>query len=717
MRNGPDQRLLGGRYVLEDLLGRGGMGRVWRAHDQVLDREVAVKEVSVGGLPEDELQVLESRMEQEARAAARVKHPSVVTVHDVLRQEGRPWIVMELIDGRSLADLIASEGPLPPREAARIGVQLLSALERAHQAGVIHRDVKPANVLLEPGERSEMGVPPAGGWGRVVLTDFGIAALEGSARYTRAGVIVGSPDYLAPEQISDGRAGPAADLWSLGATLYTAVEGRSPFGRPTAASTLHAVVSDPLPEPVRAGALRPALEALLRKDPEARPTAEGARRLLEAVGAAGADHPATQVALAGEERGSLPTQTTPAAPAAQRVPPAPPAPPAPPGPPHPPHPPHPPAPLAATTPEGERRRPSAAMVTTAVVVLLLAAAGLLYATLRLAGPLPAGLAWIALIAAAAGLLYALHTYGQDRAAVALVGLLLAAGGAVYAWFKGAGPLPIALAGALGLLAAGCMGFLLHKGGLPRAAVAAVLIPLLVTAGMAYVMFGHVPGESTTPTRPPPVAVPDEPAKPTPPPAKPEPEPPPKAQPPPPQEQPPAPEPQTQPPPPKEQPPAPQPRPQPPPPPPTTQPPPEAPAPAGYRWVDDPAGFRVAVPEGWTRSVKGEQVDYSPDGGVHLLRFAVHPGGGVVPSEHLLELEENIQLPGYERVALVANTYQGRPGALWEFTWSDGEPRHGIDQAFIAPNGKEYLIYLGVPESDWPAGKQVFDSVLSTFSPS
>ncbi|MER7693759.1 protein kinase [Streptomyces sp. NPDC097610] len=310
--NGDAERLLAGRYLLVEQLGRGGMGTVWRAQDQVLSREVAVKELTVSGLPREELAVLHSRMEQEARAAARVKHPGVVTVFDVLEEDGRPWIVMELIDGQSLADVIAMEGTLLPRDAARLGVQLLSALDRAHQLGVLHRDVKPANVLLERG-------------GRVVLTDFGIAVMGGSSGLTRTGDVVGSPDYLAPERAMGHRPGPESDLWSLGVTLYAAVEGQSPFRRTTTMSTLQAVVAEELPEPRHAGPLAPVIEALLRKDPNERATAEQAQRMLGDVAAGlqasapapmAAEHPPTQVApptdIAGKERfAPEPTQTTP----------------------------------------------------------------------------------------------------------------------------------------------------------------------------------------------------------------------------------------------------------------------------------------------------------------------------------------------------------------------------------------------------------------------
>ncbi|MGW6691614.1 serine/threonine-protein kinase [Streptomyces sp. NPDC054961] len=264
------ERIVGGRYLLVELIGRGGMGAVWRARDQLLDREVAVKELSIRGGTDQERSTLHSRMKQEARAAAQIKHPAVIVVHDVLEQDGRPWIVMELVDGGSLADIVATEGTLLPQEAARVGIQVVSALEESHRLGVLHRDVKPANVLLERG-------------GRVVLTDFGIALLDGGSGLTRTGDIVGSPDFISPEQASGHRPGTASDLWALGATLYAAVEGRAPFGRSSTMGTLQAVVTEPLPEPRNAGPLAPVIEALLRKDPGDRPTAGQTLRMLEEV--------------------------------------------------------------------------------------------------------------------------------------------------------------------------------------------------------------------------------------------------------------------------------------------------------------------------------------------------------------------------------------------------------------------------------------------------
>ncbi|WP_406257417.1 protein kinase domain-containing protein [Streptomyces chartreusis] len=274
--NSPDaggERLVAGRYRLLSMLGEGGMGTVWRAHDQVLHREVAVKEVRVSlDLPPERRKHMHVRLEREAWAAARVNARAVVTVYDVVTFDDRPWIVMELVRGRSLADVIGAEGALPPKEVARIGTEVLAALRAAHAAGVLHRDVKPANVLLADE-------------GRVVLTDFGIATIEGDTALTMTGEVVGSPEYLAPERALGRTPGTASDLWSLGVLLYTTVQGRSPFHRTTALATLRAIVDDELPLAHRAGALGPVIEGLMIKNPEQRMTAEEAERQLHlAVG-------------------------------------------------------------------------------------------------------------------------------------------------------------------------------------------------------------------------------------------------------------------------------------------------------------------------------------------------------------------------------------------------------------------------------------------------
>ncbi|MFE0329183.1 serine/threonine-protein kinase [Streptomyces sp. NPDC003753] len=264
--------LLAGRYRLVDSIGSGGMGRVWRAHDEVLHRAVAIKELTAAlYVTESDRAVLLARTHAEARAAARINHSAVVTVHDVLEHDNRPWIVMELVEGGSLADAVKERGRVEPTEAARIGLWVLRALRAAHSAGVLHRDVKPGNVLLAAD-------------GRVLLTDFGIAQVEGDTTITRTGEIVGSVDYLAPERVRGHDPGPASDLWALGATLYTAVEGRSPFRRTSPLTTMQAVVDEEPEEPRFAGALEPVISGLLRKDPGERPDASRLEQMLaEAV--------------------------------------------------------------------------------------------------------------------------------------------------------------------------------------------------------------------------------------------------------------------------------------------------------------------------------------------------------------------------------------------------------------------------------------------------
>ncbi|MFD8423799.1 serine/threonine-protein kinase [Streptomyces sp. NPDC059466] len=269
------ERVIAERYRLLSPLGQGGMGTVWRARDELLHREVAVKEVRApAGLMGPEVERMYARLEREAWAAARVPNRNVVTVYDVAMQDGRPWIVMELVRGISLSDLLDAEGPLSPQRAAHIGAEVLSALRAAHQAGVLHRDVKPANVLLSNDDR-------------VVLTDFGIATVEGSSALTMTGEVIGSPEFLAPERALGRTPGPESDLWSLGVLLYAAVEGNSPFRYDTPLNTLRAIVDEPLPPPRRAGELTPVIEGLLRKDPAERTSAAQAESDLRIIGAGG----------------------------------------------------------------------------------------------------------------------------------------------------------------------------------------------------------------------------------------------------------------------------------------------------------------------------------------------------------------------------------------------------------------------------------------------
>ncbi|MFJ2565397.1 MULTISPECIES: serine/threonine-protein kinase [unclassified Streptomyces] len=279
-------RLIGGRYRLLAKLGHGGMGTVWRAKDETVDREVAVKEPRVPDhLPERERINAFERMRREARAAARLDHPAVVDVHDVAVVDGQPWIVMELVRGRSLGDAL-QEGTLDAREAARIGLEVLGALEAAHAAGVLHRDVKPDNILL-------------GRYDRIVLTDFGIAQIEGETNLTDTGGFVGSPEYIAPERVLGQRPGPASDLWSLGVVLYAATEGVSPFRRSNTPATLQSVLNaTPAPPAAARGPLAEAVTGLLHKDPAHRPPAARVRALLEAAAAPPAPTPTRLVRYA-----------------------------------------------------------------------------------------------------------------------------------------------------------------------------------------------------------------------------------------------------------------------------------------------------------------------------------------------------------------------------------------------------------------------------------
>ncbi|MET8119199.1 protein kinase [Micromonospora sp. NPDC005189] len=265
-------QLVADRYRLLSPLGQGGMGRVWKARDEVLHRDVAIKElVPPPGLTDEERREMRERSLREARAIARLNHANVVRIFDVLRTDGDPWIVMEYVASKSLQDTLAEDGPVSVAQTIEIGLGVLGALNAAHKAGVMHRDVKPGNVLL-------------GEDGRVVLTDFGLATIPGDPNVTRTGMVLGSPAYISPERAREGTAGPEADLWSLGATLYAAVEGKSPYARPSAIATLAALATEPMPPPKNAGPLKAVLNGLLRKDPNERINAEVAERLLRRAG-------------------------------------------------------------------------------------------------------------------------------------------------------------------------------------------------------------------------------------------------------------------------------------------------------------------------------------------------------------------------------------------------------------------------------------------------
>lgn len=267
--------MVAGRYRLLSALGNGGMGTVWLAEDVLLSRQVAVKEVSPpADMTEHERELLRERTLHEARTAARLSHPNVVTIYDVVEDDGRPWIVMELVRSRSLRDVVEADGPLTAQQAALVGLQVLAALRAAHALGIMHRDVKPGNVLIDAG-------------GRAVLADFGIARTQDSPALTTSGVLVGSPSYIAPERARGEQGGPESDLWSLGATLYALVEGRPAYDRAGALPTLMAVVNEDPDPPSRAGALWPVIRGLLDHVASRRPGPAEAEQMLRQVAETG----------------------------------------------------------------------------------------------------------------------------------------------------------------------------------------------------------------------------------------------------------------------------------------------------------------------------------------------------------------------------------------------------------------------------------------------
>lgn len=286
----PEKPLLAQRYRLLTEVGRGGMGTVWHARDEVLGRDVAVKEVILPhGFSDEEREIQHKRTFREARTAARLSHPGVVTVYDVVEEDGRPWIVMELIRARSLHEQIKRDGVLPPRRVAEIGRQMAGALRVAHEAGILHRDVKPSNVLVSGS--------------RTVLTDFGIARAQSDATLTQTGMLIGSPAYIAPERARGRAAVPASDMWSLGITMYAAVEGKSPFERPDAMASLVAVLTDEPEIAVNAGPLWPVIDGLLRKDPDERLGIDEVATMLDRV-IAGEDDRAADAPLADAPDGA-----------------------------------------------------------------------------------------------------------------------------------------------------------------------------------------------------------------------------------------------------------------------------------------------------------------------------------------------------------------------------------------------------------------------------
>lgn len=635
-------RQVGNRYRLVEPLGEGGMGVVWRAYDELLDRTVAIKEVRYSGVGERQRAELNRRTIREARAAGRLDHPSVVVIHDVVEEDGRPWIVMQLVRSRSLAEAIRADGPLPVARAAAIGARVLDALRTAHATGVLHRDVKPENVLLADD-------------GRVVLTDFGIATMESEAGLTATGSLVGTPAYMPPERLNGEPARPESDLWSLGATLYAAVEGGPPFRRDSWAATVAAVLRDAVDPPRRAGALTPVIMGWLQRDPGTRLPAGQAAQLLDAAsmdrpfpghghqppGPYGAFHQQP----ADSRHGSPP-------------------------------PPHAGTPQETPNPHG-------------------------------AGPTP-------------------HHSGPPHGTPGPHGAGLTPHPAGHSGPRGGDPAPLGLHGGSGSYGVGApdggsYGTPPHgtgpqrsphgtvtggrSGGKRWVVVAAAVAALVVVGGGGVLLvdlLGSEPGigavgptESTPgpsgepprqPTREPggdpteggtgePTGEPTATGEPT---GN------------------------------------------------VTPTRTENPVPAGWRAYRNAAGgFSVAVPRGW-RAVKNPQRDsvtFSGPGtpGVMIVEWTVPEGDHATPADHWRALEREIlrkgEFPGYERVAIRALEYQGRPAADWEFTRSrDGTAIHVINRGFTTAGGRPFALYWETTGARWERDRRFFETFTATFRP-
>ncbi|MFG2354623.1 serine/threonine-protein kinase [Streptomyces sp. NPDC048521] len=591
---GADFRVIAGRYRLEARIGRGGMGVVWRASDQVLGRHVAVKELLPDdSLPEDDTRRRRDRTFREARAVAQLRHPHIIVVHDVVEHDERPYLVMELVDGGSLADRIARQGPVDAAEAARIGIALLSAVGTAHEAGVLHRDIKPANVLIESGTD------------RVVLTDFGIAQVAGATTLTETGSFVGSPEYTAPERMSGLRTGPESDLWSLGALLCTALSGESPFRRDSLGGILHAVVADDIRPPAQAGPLLPVVRGLLERDPDRRLGAADAERMLrtyletgrtpaapDGPGTAGAHGNARIPWLGGgrtHRSGTAGGHTSRSAVPGSR-------------------PPEDPAPYTPTRQDvpSSGPLPSAAPRPSAPAPARPSPRGVLVAALLVAALAGAGVSAAALL---------LHGDGDG-------------GGGTPGGTAATTPAP--------------------RTGTSTSAPPTATTPLPTPTGTSPAPSaarpagtGQTGADSPTP-------------------------------------------------------------------------------PSGYRTARDPAGFSLAVPEDFTRSLQGERVFYLSPGQTFRLGVKVsdpQPGGptGVMERSAAKGPTTN---PGYHDGRVTPTTHDGRPAALWEFTW-DGfsaaeGPRHTYDLCWEEA-GRLYDVWVSAPVGQVREAREYFDVAVGTFS--
>ncbi|MFD4537367.1 protein kinase [Kitasatospora sp. NPDC058397] len=654
---GSTGRLLAGRYRLNGVLGRGGMGTVWRAEDEMLGRTVAVKELRMNAsVEEEEKHRLIVRTLREAKATARIRHNSAVTVFDVVDEDDRPWIVMELVESRSLADVIREDGPLAPARAAEIALDVLGVLSAAHALGILHRDVKPSNVLI-------------GDDGRVVLTDFGIASVEGDASVTSTGMLVGAPSYISPERARGQKPGPPADLWSLGGTLYAMVEGRPPYDRGSALATLTAVMTEELTAPVNAGALQPVIEGLLAKDPAERLDASQTRSMLKRVVAEATSKAESTTVHA------LPVESPAAAAEPEEAP--------------------------AEAEEGRKR-----------------SIGGLLGTVRVGSRAkdeePAAVAEPVVEPAPEP-----ASPSSDVASGSASGPLAASGSA-----PAAEPIrPVTSEWTLGATqAAGAD----PRNGRRRLAVVTVVLVLLLIAGVVAVLqavgngddssangagatssvsTSSEAGPSGTPAASVPAAepepgtdkpAPDKPATDTPAPDKPADTPGPSAANPPAAGA------------------------------PATTPaqsptPPGAAVPAGYHEYKDPTGFSVVLPD-WLQPAGSEGVRriFKGNGSTLTIEWTTTPGPSAVADWQDSEPGLRSKVTNYQRVNLAAINYrQWSNAADWE--WISGTPRtHSLNRGFVTGNPAKYgyAIYWITPDADWgaPANSQARDTAFATFQP-
>jgi eukaryotic-like serine/threonine-protein kinase len=652
------ERLIADRYALAVPIGQGGMGVVWRARDTLLGREVAIKEVRLPPtIPDSERASIRARVLREARAAARLNHPAAVTLYDVINEQGHAFIVMELINAPTLAQVVAKGGPLDPPRVARIGAQVAAALAAAHQAGIVHRDVKPANVMV------------VGDGAR--LTDFGIARVKGDPKLTSTGLIIGSPAYMAPEQASGAAAGPEADLWGLGATLYYAVEGRPPFERDGQIAVLTAVVNDDPRATERAGELGPIIAALLSKDPARRPSAAALGAQLERTAAAAG--PVGAGARDGAEPRGDPEQAPAAASGASgdteqlpelddgpsAAPPPPPGKPfetTRPGPTRPGH--QGPTHVRPDQPAGPAR----------------AAAGPQHG--HPAAPWPPPGDADAPGAGAAGPDQPIGTEGS-------AGPAWPVGGGQTARTERPPPSPPA-AGGLPTVA-GVPGRRLAGGRLPLVVALVAVVALLAALIATSALRGErrTPGaaasaqsRATTTTRQAGAAAPSSrtpstaaPSSTTP----------------------------------------------------TSQPPSGARVPPGWRSLHHPAGaYTLAYPPGWRASVRSDSFNTTdvsgPGGRLFKVQSSSSPSD---PMQAWTDLEQGFsKRPGYRRVRLERGSYQGLDAAVWEFTQLEGGQQvHKLDITFKSADGRwGYAVLLQAPERAWSSTVSLSGQFEQAFTP-